>query len=322
MDDGSKVNEMRVHIDHSAVGNFKDISVDALKKYLTEQFLTLCRAEEHVVCLSTVFLLEFSRKQAENVETKRTELHQAIRTLNRHGIDMNANGVQVSPISILEVFSSWGIRCERLEPTKEIYDEAARRCALHEAPVHKSSNRDEMRDLVVWLQVIEDARFNGGAVLISKDKVHTCDEARLEGESNGPVAVYESFEEACAQLGRSYEPYLNELRSSWESIREKTIGHLPEKLEIKSRIDFHEFRQDGVGYVATVLEILGAPHVIVVEYTKSPDIEVVAVIDQDEFLFYENPVAAHAQLDRTYVEGRRELSDMLGIEVTDEDDGE
>jgi len=58
------------------------------------------------------------------------------------------------------------------EPTMEDFMEAHRRTCLHECPHPPDAKSHEMRDLVIWMIALRLASQDGGALLISGDKVH------------------------------------------------------------------------------------------------------------------------------------------------------
>ena len=76
-----------------------------------------------------------------------------------------------------------------ISPTLEDYNDAHRRACLHLSPQparnpgDKTDTEDEMRDLVIWSVSIRIAREQGGALLVSRDKIHTGPLGRDEAES-------------------------------------------------------------------------------------------------------------------------------------------
>jgi len=57
-------------------------------------------------------------------------------------------------------------------PTPEDFNNAHRKACFKEEPHPPESEDDEMRDLVIWELALRLARENGGAILLSRDKVH------------------------------------------------------------------------------------------------------------------------------------------------------
>ena len=58
-----------------------------------------------------------------------------------------------------------------------------------------------MRDLVIWMVALRVARRDGGAILVSRDEVHTEERGDEEARSAGLLRA-RSWDEALEQLGR------------------------------------------------------------------------------------------------------------------------
>lgn len=93
-----------------------------------------------------------------------------------------------------------GIDAKVLYPTLDDYRSAHLKACFHESPIPPGSESDEMRDLVIWVTALRIAREHGGAVLLSRDKVHTHTRGDDEADQAG-LKRFKGVDDALAYLG-------------------------------------------------------------------------------------------------------------------------
>lgn len=166
-----------------------------------QRFVDACRDQGHQIVIPLTTLLEFDRRQSELVSRERDGLKLAYSTLDRFGITYNRqdpDAVITAP-HLLSLITGSGATAEVIEPALEDFQQAHRRACLHLAPQPPDTKNDEMRDLVIWMTAIRIARANDGALLISRDVVHT-DERGNDEASTVRLTRVHSFEEALEYL--------------------------------------------------------------------------------------------------------------------------
>lgn len=138
-------------------------------------FLFACRENSHEIVIPLTTLLEFDKKQSEFVNKEISLLNNAENILTDYGV--NVEKFQpldlVKSPDLVQLINDTGISCGLEEPTKSDYDNAHRRACLRESPHPPDTKSDEMRDLVIWEIALRIAKDNNGAILMSRDEVHT-----------------------------------------------------------------------------------------------------------------------------------------------------
>ncbi|OCP09264.1 hypothetical protein BC374_01450 [Ensifer sp. LC13] len=69
--------------------------------------------------------------------------------------------------------------------TIEDYQGALNKACLKSPPHPPDGKADEMRDLVIWQAALRVAAANGGAILLSRDEVHTHHRGDIEADAHG-----------------------------------------------------------------------------------------------------------------------------------------
>lgn len=150
-----------------------------------------CAARKDTIVLPLTAKLEFDRKQAEFLDKATRKLEAAYGTLEK----LKINFEKADPTKVLkapnlvQLIQDFGIEAIIEEPTIDDYSEAHKRACLHELPHPPSSKSDEMRDLVIWIIALRIASEEGGALLISRDQVHTHARGDSEAIHAGLVRV-------------------------------------------------------------------------------------------------------------------------------------
>lgn len=164
---------MRVLL-NSDILHTQELIHQCLPKHL-EQFARECARAGATVVFPRTVLLEVERRQLGLLDTACAQLGEAYKTLRHAGVEfteVQASDVYAMPDLPL-LFGKCGVTVEIEDPTIEDYTEAQRRACLHLAPQSPTADSDEMRDLVIWALSIRIARRDGGAILVSRDEVHT-----------------------------------------------------------------------------------------------------------------------------------------------------
>jgi len=128
--------------------------------------------------------------------------------------------------------------------TLEDFRDAERSAAMHlpPAPPRKpptgkqdTDDSDEMRDLVIWAVACRLATTHGGALLLSRDKVHSGTLGRAEAEEKRLLRAFD-FDEALGMLGVETEAgkiASSFLRAAWTKLRENGLP-LREQFAVKT----------------------------------------------------------------------------------------
>jgi hypothetical protein len=169
---------------------------DLIREGLGRQVSALaeaCREHKFDLALPLTTVMEFQRQQEEYAEQERRKLDDATALLDRLGVphDPVDSATLIEIRALSDLFSEAGSSVEVVNPTFEDFMEAHRRACLHLSPQPRTGKGgpDEMRDLVVWCLAVRISREQGGAMLISKDKIHTGELGREEAEAVGLVVV-------------------------------------------------------------------------------------------------------------------------------------
>jgi len=161
---------------------------------------------EIVIPLTTLF--EFKKKQSEFVNMEIATLNSAGNKLTEYGI--NVEKYQSSDLvklpDLIQLIKDVGLSCDLEEPTKNDYENAHRKACLRESPHPPDTKSDEMRDLVIWEISLRIAKENNGAILMSRDEVHTHHRGDKEASEYGLIR--------CNSIERAYESLIIETASA------------------------------------------------------------------------------------------------------------
>jgi hypothetical protein len=170
------------------------ISNHKLDQGLSASFARLCIAcadHGHVVVVPRTALLEFQRKNREIIDGRRRQLINSYGVLDQYGIQHDAlDPAAVIPDIDLEThLSSFGVQFEIVDASYEQFVDAHQRACLREPPHSGGDGSDEMRDLLIWCICISIARGDGGAILVSRDKIHSGATGQQEADDAGLIRV-------------------------------------------------------------------------------------------------------------------------------------
>jgi len=171
---------------------------DKLPRQVSE-FLLACRNKGHKIVIPLTTLFEFNKKQSEFVNKEIATLNSAGNKLTEYGI--NVEKYQSSDLvklpDLIQIIKDVGVSCDLEEPTKNDYENAHRKACLRESPHPPDTKSDEMRDLVIWEISLRIAKENNGAILMSRDEVHTHHRGDKEASEYGLIR--------CNSIERAYE---------------------------------------------------------------------------------------------------------------------
>ncbi len=171
---------------NSDVINQEHLVTDHMPIGLQKLFRT-CSSAGHTIIIPLTTLYEFDRKQSEFVQGESSKLESAYKLLDKFKIRYSRMEPPqvVRPPDLIGLVKQYVEDVLVEEPTFEDLREAHKRACLHQSPHPPDIKSDEMRDLVIWVMALRFASRDGGALLLSRDMVHTHergnDEANLVG---------------------------------------------------------------------------------------------------------------------------------------------
>ncbi len=134
-----------------------------------------CSPAGHTIVIPLTTLYEFDREQSEMVQGEISKLESAYKVLDKFRIRYSRTEPSqvVRPPDLTGLIKQYVMDVIVEEPTFEDLREAHKRACLHQPPHPPDIKSNEMRDLVIWLMALRLASQDGGALLISRDEVHT-----------------------------------------------------------------------------------------------------------------------------------------------------
>lgn len=177
---------MKIILDSSVLFDLTQIKADMPERY--RNFFTKIAELRYEVVIPETALLEFERKMEEHNLKNVKSLESAYATLKFYGISFD----QIEPRNLIKkkdlvsLISSCGTNVRIEKPAYEDFMDAHKRACLRLSPhPPESSNSDEMRDLIIWVIAIRKAKEDShGALLISRDQIHTNHFAQNEADSS------------------------------------------------------------------------------------------------------------------------------------------
>lgn len=229
---------------------------DRLPRHL-HNFLVECKEHGHEIIIPETTLLEFNRKQASFLQKEVSEIEAAKEKLSLYGVDVELDIAKlVSKPDLLELIQGT-IPCIVLYPTEHVYSVAHRKACLRESPHPPEIKSDEMRDLVIWEMALQISRESGGALLMSRDEVHTHHRGDLEASGSFLIRA-KSFEQAYESLSIQTESAkkVQELLSQvWKEMVQSELP-LVDGSHVKSITSvLFEDRIDGTSQVECVIKL-------------------------------------------------------------------
>ena len=205
---------------------------DCLPNKLSE-FFSKCieHTQEHEVIIPLTTLLEFDRKQKEFADKERKNLENAKEQFSKYDIkhnDFDPNEKIKEP-DLITLIKEMGMPCSVEEPTILDYQSAHEKACSKILPCPPNQKSDEMRDLVIWEIADRIAKEEKGAILLSRDEVHT--------HHRGDEIAVRSNLIRCNSFERAYEAL------SIETASAKKIKSLIERIQkelIESKLPVHD----------------------------------------------------------------------------------
>lgn len=194
---------------------------DNLPRQVNE-FLNACLENGHEIVIPLTTLLEFEKKQEGFANKEISTLRNASSKLSSYGInvdDFDPKELVQSP-DLIQLISVLGITCNIEQPSYADFENAHRRACTRESPHPPDIKSDEMRDLVIWEIAIRLANDNNGAILMSRDEVHTHYRGDKEASACNLIRC-DSFERAFETLNietKSASLIKSLVNSAWNEI--------------------------------------------------------------------------------------------------------
>jgi hypothetical protein len=212
------------------------------------RFAEGCRSVNAELIFPRTALYEIELRQQELYDFEIKSIGNASALLQKYGIQFNAPIPEklITAPNIVQLFKDTGATVRVEIATLEDFQDAERRAAMHLPPAaprtpptdkQATDDSDEMRDLVIWAVACRLAVTHGGALLLSRDKVHTGRLGRAEADEKGLQIAIE-FDEALGMLGAETEAgkiasaFLSE---AWNELRKKGLP-LREQFGVKTII--------------------------------------------------------------------------------------
>jgi hypothetical protein len=212
-----------------------------------QQFADGCRSVNAELVFPSTALYEIELRQSELYQSELQAIGTARDLLERYGIGFRTRPIPNELIKvpdIVRLFGEAGVRTRVEKATLEDFRDAERRAAMHLAPApprkpptgkQDTDDSDEMRDLVIWAIACRLAATYGGALLLSRDKVHSGPLGRGEAEEKRLLRASD-FDEALGMLGAETEAgkiASSFLRAAWTKLRENGLP-LREQFAVKT----------------------------------------------------------------------------------------
>lgn len=167
-----------------------------------DRFLSACAFNGVLVLVPETTLHEFRHDQEKRAREEQAILSAAFKRLEKWEIVFEHKSPEsiISPSDLMTMIERTGVDARVLHPTLDDYRFAHLKACFHESPIPPESESDEMRDLVIWVTALRVAREHGGAVLISRDKIHTHTRGDDEADQAG-LKRFKGVDDALAYLG-------------------------------------------------------------------------------------------------------------------------
>jgi len=190
------------------------------------EFFNKCteHTQEHEVIIPLTTLLEFDRKQKEFADKERKNLKNAKEEFSKYNIKYNDfdPNEKIQEPDLITLIKEMGIPCSVEEPNILDYQSAHEKACSKISPCPADQKSDEMRDLVIWEIANRIANENNGAILLSRDKIHT--------HHRGDEIAVKSNLLRCNSFERAYEALnietvsAKKIKSLLEKIKQELIG--------------------------------------------------------------------------------------------------
>ena len=173
----------------------KDLRRTGLPTHVVD-FLAKCALAGHELVVPETTQIEFEKEQEKARLARISELEKAATVLRQNKVDVPefspADLVQSVGLSDLLGQIS-GLSYAIHEASLGDYKLALRKACLREPPHPPDSKSDEMRDLVIWQTAMRIANESGGALLVSRDEVHTHHRGDIEAAEHQLLRVQTQF---------------------------------------------------------------------------------------------------------------------------------
>jgi hypothetical protein len=203
-----------------------------------------------VLVLPRTVILENERHQLKLYSEAVDKLKDASSLLAKSGVIIPPFTAEdlVRKVDLLTALQATGITVEVQAATFDDYRDAEYRASRHLAPQSPEAETDEMRDLVIWAIALRIALQDGGAMLVSRDKIHWDGRGLDEAASVGLLRA-KTFDDALDHLGRLNPASAlarSVLATIWSELRAAGLP-LPDDVPSR-RFSNLQFSADGEGH--------------------------------------------------------------------------
>ena len=304
-----------------------DITYSQGRSFLISQVRTLaeaCRDRNFEIVVPTTTIMEFERQVLVVAAQERKALADAAALLDRFDIGHR----EVKPEDLIrtrsldDLLRETGVKVEVISPSLEDFNDAHRRASLHLSPQPASQGLkkepDEMRDLVIWAVAIRVAKEQGGALLVSRDTIHSGELGREEAASVG-LSIAASVDEAL-RFFQIETPdaklFIEMLGPLWDSLPALGLA-VPHDLTVSEVRNARFVRgPGGVSFASATVRLPteAGERTVVIQLRPKGDPSVRVNIDGDDpssAAFIEVPSVGPGE-DPTYHEKLNRLKNLLG----------
>jgi hypothetical protein len=200
------------------------------------RFSEECRRVNAELIIPSTSLYEIELRQKELYDAEIRNITSAITLLKKYEVQFEPPAPQqlIAVPDIVQYFRETDVSIRVEEATLADFQDAERRAAMHLPPApprtqptgkEDTDDSDEMRDLVIWAVSCRLAVQNGGAILVSRDKVHRGKLGHDEAVEKQLQIAFD-FDEALGMLGAETEAgkiATQFLRQAWPHLRAKGL---------------------------------------------------------------------------------------------------
>lgn len=177
-------------------------------------------------------------------QKKQQDLNASIQRLIAEGYTVTPGNVPDSaPPDILPLLQLASEKCSHLFPTIDDYREAERRTSYRQAPYPKNTDGEEMRDRLIWCQMLRWSAESGNPVLIVSNDTIFKNGAKSEEGVHARISVVEGEVDLDQRLGerpdhiaalvRSILVFAPELKEQGINLTEATIVGVEELRKVQ-----------------------------------------------------------------------------------------
>jgi hypothetical protein len=223
-----------------------------------KEFFRHAGASAARIVVPRVALLEVEHHQESLVKGLEDRLVASADLLRAHavGVAEFTPSAVVRRIGIVDAIRELNVAVDVEDATLDDYRDAESRAARHAPPADPATTSDEMRDLVIWATALRLARTFGGALLLSRDHVHSGPSGEAEANDAGLIRA-KNHDVAAEVLGQNTpagQLARNVLAVAWPALIQAGLP-LPAEVKVQ-RLTALQFSADAAGHASGSLGVL------------------------------------------------------------------